>query len=86
MSADYERSQEDEMAFALKENRQPLCVYCEKPLDKIFQTQEEIIEWNWNKNLRKYIKQERDGNSDRPYHHSCGAEDWSYVDGELVSY
>ena len=74
------------MELALKQKRQPVCVYCEKPLDKILQTQYEIIEWDWDKNLKKYVKEERDGDSDKPYHASCGAEDWTYVDGELVSY
>ncbi len=74
------------MALALKENRQPLCVYCESPLDRILQTQYDVIEWDWYKSLKRYVKQERDGDSDKPYHSSCGAEDWSYVDGELVSY
>jgi hypothetical protein len=86
MSGEYARSQDQEMALAFNQKRQPMCVYCEKPLDRILQTQYENIGWEWDGKMKKYIKQECGGDSDKPYHSSCGAEDWDYVDGELVSY
>lgn len=86
MSDLYERSQEDEMALALKESRQPLCVYCERPLDRVMQTQYNFIEWKWDSSLRKYVKQEPDADSDASYHPECQTKVWGYVHGELVCY
>ena len=56
--------QGDEMERALKENRQPMCVYCNKLLDKICQTQYDRITWEWKPELKKYVKLEPDGDSD----------------------
>lgn len=78
--------QGDEMERALKENRQPMCVYCNKPLDRICQTQHDYITWEWRVELKKYVKLEPDGDSDAPYHMDCTSRDWGYVDGNLVSY
>lgn len=60
MGGEYERTQEEEMELAFSEGRQPNCVYCEKPLDKIVQTQYENIKCEWNRELKKYVKQEYD--------------------------
>ena len=74
------------MELAFKEGRQPSCVYCQNPLDKIVQIQYLSIEWEWSKTLKKYIKQDREGDSEKPYHSHCWTEDWAFVDEKLVSY
>lgn len=78
--------QADEMERALKESRQPKCMYCNNPLDKICQTQYDRITWEWRPELKKYVKLEPEGDSDAPYHLDCQSRDYGYVDGKLVSY
>jgi hypothetical protein len=82
---EYGRTQEQEMENALKQNRQPLCVYCNKPLDEIRQEQNEDIVWKWDKQLKQY-KKSSDGTAEKPYHPACDSADWSYVDERLVSF
>lgn len=83
---EYADSQREEMELALKQNRQPKCTYCDKPLDRIVQSQSETIVWEWNGKLKKYLKQDSDGDSDPPCHSGCWAYDWGFVDEQLVSY
>lgn len=86
MSGEYEPTQVKEMEHAFDEGRQPNCIYCSKPLDRIAQTQYDRISWEWNKKLNLYIKVSSCGDSDKPYHPGCGAGDWEFVDNKLVSY
>ena len=86
MSGEYIMTQEKEMELALNEGRQPNCVFCNKPLDRIVQTQYDRISWDWNRKLRLYIKVSSCGDSDKPCHPACGAGDWDFVDYKMVSY
>ena len=76
----------EEYELAKKEGRQPICIYCGKPLDEIRQMQYEFIVWRWDKDKKCYIKDDDSGDTDRPFCASCEAEDWDFVDENLVSY
>lgn len=80
-----ERTQEQEMALAYEQKRQPYCVHCKNPLDEVRQEQSEDIVWKWDKRLRRYMK-ETNGGAEKPYHPACDAADWSYIDERLVSF
>ena len=88
---EYVSDQEKEMKLALRDNRQPNCVYCDHPLDSVKQLQNEDITWTWNKLLKRYDKSD-DGGAERPYHYcgecrdNCEASDWNYVDERLIDY
>lgn len=86
-----ERTQKEEMALAAKEGRQPLCVYCGHPLDKVSETQYEYITWAWNAEKGGYF-QDTVGDSDKPYHQcskcpdGCGVHDPDFADNDLIYY
>ncbi len=85
MDHTYGKTQEEEMALALEQKRQPVCVYCRKPLGEIRQPQSEDVVWKWDKRLRRYQKSS-DGTAERPYHPACDSADWGYIDGRLVAF
>ena len=49
-------TQRDEFILAKKERRQPLCVYCQEPLDNIIEKWDLILVWNWSPEELKYVK------------------------------
>lgn len=63
-----ERTQEQEMALAYEQKRQPNCVYCKHPLDRVMQPHDVTIVWMWDDVLKKYKKSE-DGSAEKPYHY-----------------
>ena len=65
---------------AIKEKRQPNCPYCGKPLE-VTQTHSTFINWNWDKKKGRYIKNDTDGDCDKPYCVYCEARDWDFVYG-----
>lgn len=83
-----DHSQAEEMELAAQENRQPLCVTCCHPLDKVVEEQHEDIVWKWKDG--KYVKME-DGYSDGAKHvckqcpDGCGVED-DFVGYTLIDY
>ncbi|MEP0825931.1 MAG: hypothetical protein HRF40_10630 [Nitrososphaera sp.] len=80
-----ERTQEQEMAQAYKQKRQPVCVHCNSPLDEVRQLQDEEIVWRYDKQLKRYVKSE-EGSANKPYHPKCDSADWGYIDERLVSF
>jgi hypothetical protein len=87
----YGRMQEEEMAVALKQKRQPICIYCNHPLDEVREPQDELIVWRWVSVLKQYQKSE-EGSADAPYHFcrecedNCEAADWQFIDYKLISF
>lgn len=79
-------TQQEEFDKAFKEKRQPYCIYCEKPLDRVQETQEVDLYWNWDVKKKKYIKGQGDGCSNKPYCANCEAKDWYFTNNEYVSY
>jgi hypothetical protein len=88
---EYSRTQEEEMKLAYETKRQPICVYCCHPLDKIVEKQDHDIVWTYDKALKQYKKSE-EGVGQKPYHDCgmcadrCSAEDWGYIDEKLVAF
>ena len=77
-------TQQKEFDKAFKEKRQPYCVYCEKPLDRIQETQDVDLFWDWNG--KEYIKGEGDGASNKPYCAACETKDWEFTNNGYVEY
>lgn len=79
------------MKEAYEQKRQPMCVYCRHPLDRIVEKQDQDIVWTYDKILKQYRKTE-DGVGEKPYHDcgkcadQCYAEDWGYIDERLVTF
>jgi len=76
----------EEYKLAKKEGRQPVCIYCGKPLDKIIQSQLQVITWWWDKEKKCYVKDDCIEDADKPFCASCDKEDWDFVDEDLVDY
>jgi len=86
----YGSTQEEEMKLAIQEKRQPMCVYCEHPLDTLIEYQSTRIVWTYNEGLKKYLKDDSDGDADKPFHNcskcSCEAYDWEFIDYNLIDF
>jgi len=84
-------TQEQEMALAYQQKRQPNCVYCSHPLDEVREPQDELIVWRWVSVLKQYQKSE-EGSADTPYHFclqckdNCEASDWQFIDYKLINF
>ena len=78
--------QPEEYQLAIKENRQPNCVYCDEPLDEIIQTQFVTIVWTWNPETKSYDKDDSGGDSTKVECRNCEARSWDFVDDILVHY
>ena len=77
---------EDEFQHAAMEKRQPLCIYCQKPL-QIAQRVEEQIVWYWNPITGGYEKMHTLVDKlDQPYCLSCQTPDPAFVNKSLVRY
>ena len=74
--------QSHEMKLALTENRQPRCINCNQLLDNITQTQYDHISWTWNNKLKRFVKDDNEGDSDKPACGKCGNKDYEYLDQE----
>ena len=80
------KTQAQELADAAKKKRQPICVYCEKPLDVVIQTQYDYIYWTWSDEEKMFMKTNGEGGADKPEHGGCGARDWDFIEsGEATS-
>ena len=79
-------TQKEEFDKAFKEKRQPYCLFCEKPLDRIEETQGVSLYWDWDVKTKKYIKGEGDGYSDKPYCAACETKDWEFTNNGYVEY
>jgi hypothetical protein len=80
-----DRTVEEEYFLAKIENRQPLCVYCGKPLE-VVQTQLEYIHWAWDPKTSRMEKREAGGDADPAECLNCSASDWDFVDYDMVNY
>ncbi len=86
-----DESQAKEMRLAAREKRQPKCVYCGHPLDRVLQTEYDHLTWSWNPEKGWFFR-DAVGDADKPYHdcrlcpNGCGARDWDFTDNELISY
>jgi hypothetical protein len=76
------KSQLEELEEAAAEQRQPICVWCKQPLQRIEQTFYEYVVFEWDDNQKKYVKliAQPSGDCDKPYHVSCGATDWDFIE------
>ena len=79
-------TQQEEFDNAFKEKRQPYCIYCEKPLDNVRETQDIDLYWDWDNKNKKYVKGEVDGCSNKPYCGNCEAKDWEFTNNGYVEY
>ena len=75
---------EAEYEKAKQEGRQPLCSYCQAPLE-IGQTQCDDLVWRWDDEHKRYTPATQDGWAEKPYCRSCETRSWEFVDGNLVS-
>nr|WP_294806913.1 hypothetical protein [uncultured Nitrososphaera sp.] len=86
------RTQEEEMALAAAEKRQPVCMVCGHIINKIQEMQHDNIEWTWNEERKQFEKGEDDGESEGAYHacnecdDGCEAQPDGLSDNELVRY
>ena len=78
-------TQGDEFILAKKERRQPLCIYCRKPLDSITETQDVGLVWTWNSDRLDYDKTEDVGIT-FPECGRCGTKDWDFTQNDLFGY
>lgn len=77
---------EDEFYHAALEKRQPLCIYCQEPL-QITQRVEEQIVWYWNPLDGAYEKMRTlVDRLEQPYCTSCQTPDPVFVNNSLVHY
>ena len=75
----------EEFNKAKAEKRQPNCPFCGEPLT-VCQTQFEQIRWEWNEDVRQFIKTDGDGDADKPFCVNCETQAWDFVDFDLVDY
>ncbi|MEW5840986.1 MAG: hypothetical protein AB1753_08280 [Thermoproteota archaeon] len=87
----YGLDQKQEMELAYKSKRQPICIHCQHPLNKVAESQDEEIVWTYDKKLKIYEKR-TDGIGEKPYHdcnrcgNGCAAEDWDFIDYRLINF
>jgi hypothetical protein len=86
---EYEKTQEEEMKLAAEQKRQPICTYCNHPLDTLIEYQSTRIVWTYDKQLKRYMKDDN-GDGDKPFHNcskcSCEAYDWEFIDYNLIDF
>lgn len=86
----YGEDQEEEMKLAAEQKRQPICTYCEHPLNKVRQYQDTVIIWTYNPNTKTYEKDDSGGSADKATHEcdkcACEASDWDFVDENLIDF
>ena len=80
-----DHSQEEEYEMAKAENRQPRCVHCGEPLDRILQTQYDDLTWTWNAESMSYDKHDG-GDAEKPYCGNCEAKDRGFLDEEVYTF
>ena len=78
-------TQLEELELAVKENRQPMCVACNQPLDAVSQYEPSYHYWTWDAESKGFVKDHDYGDCDRPYHPACGIGDWDLIDGGSMS-
>ena len=87
MSFGNTKTQQDEFEEALKEERQPDCVHCGNPLDRVSETQGIHLVWEWDNKRKQYSKSETDaGWSDKPMCDNCQTKDWDFTNNEWIAY
>ena len=79
------RTVTEEYALARYEHRQPYCVYCESPLS-IEQTQYTYLDWYWDEKSDSYVKNDYEGDSEKPYCLQCETKDWDFIVEDMVAF
>ena len=79
-------SMEEEFELAKAERRQPRCIYCGKPLDRVVEVQSTVIIWTWNAKEKRYYKDDSAGSSDCPQCDRCEQKDWDFTSNDFIDY
>lgn len=81
-----EKTQKEECEDAFKENRQPRCVHCGNPLDRVGLIQETHLLWEWDRKQKKYVQTVSDEGLNDPMCGHCFSEDWDFTDNKWITY
>jgi len=73
----------EEFSKAKAEGRQPVCPYCQEPLE-IGQFYSVYVGWTWNNKEKHYQQEEPDWDGDAPFCDTCETKDWDFTDNDLV--
>ncbi len=73
------RTIDEEYQLARHEQRQPLCIFCGKPL-RIEQALDVYATWDWDEDTKKYVRDEEIGNAYKPCCSECEHEDWDFTE------
>jgi len=76
----------EEFKLATAEGRQPRCIHCGQPLNRVEETQLDFLAWVWNEETKQYDKQPSSGDSDKPYCANCGTKDYDFLDNDFIDY
>ena len=74
----------EEIEKAKAERRQPLCPYCNKPLE-IGQFYSVYVGWVWNNKKKCYQEEEPNWDGDAPFCDACETRDWDFTDHDLIA-
>jgi len=85
LPADLPDDQTAEYELAHKEKRQPRCIDCGQPLDKILQTQYTDLTWTWNSETMSYDKHDG-GDAEKPSCGNCGGKNWDLCDEDVYTF
>ncbi len=73
------KTQQQELEQAVVEQRQPLCLGCQRPLDVVRQMVPTYHTWAWDRIASRYQKHEAFGDAQTAYHAACDQEDAAFV-------
>ena len=62
------------------EQRQPICLGCQRPLDVVRQMVPTYHTWAWDHATNRFQKHEAFGDAQTPYHAACNQEDVAFVE------
>jgi hypothetical protein len=65
--------QQEELQKANAEQRQPICLFCQKPLDKVVE-QTDLIYWVWDQRCQRYHMSVEPAPLDEIWHAGCKAK------------
>ena len=75
----------EEYQKAKAEGRQPLCPYCNAPLE-VGQDQTVFFNWRWDNESKTYGKEESDWEPDKPFCMNCEMKDWDFIDNDVINF
>lgn len=86
----YGETQKQEMKLAAEQGRQPICVACQHPLNKVREYQDTVIIWTWDAEAKKYLKNDSGGSGDPASHEcdqcNCEGKDYDFLDENLIAF